>query len=626
MYFFTPRDKKYKNGQRPKRTTPDGYWKATGADKIILHNGEAVGCDKSLVFYWRKPPCGVKTSWLMHEFRVNNLPPRQRTHEDDMRLDDWVLCKIYNNSEKKSNNNSTKRKRDDDRYDQIQETNNNTNQEVEPTADGSSKNVEQEDLWGFNKLETMLISDTFLGNGVDIMKDYDNLNYQNFYNPDYIYVDESILLNQNAGTYTNLVPTSMVPPNFLMGGYDYNSQNPVAYEPGLTELYDELPEIPTIDELLGSITARHEPVPTGQHEELPEILTMDINELLDSITCGHEPVPTGQVHEENNCGIPEMDNRFYRSPTMESNPVQTESIDALINPIYISPNLSLDDDYLSSLTDDEYFESLPPGFRFVPRDEELIVQYLNKKIRNEKLPRNKINVLNLYEFNPEQLSKYTSTRANEWYFLTPRDRKYKNGKRPNRAANGGYWKATGADKQIEQKGETIGYQKALVFYKGKPPNGQKTCWTMQEYRVNNPSTHERNGEDDMRVYQKVAKSNNTTRNQIQEPNNNTDQAAAGKDGSINNVIQFPDVDCVPPNQNADIYSNLTPITMVSSISSVIPDHSSYVPVSMGQHQELPGIPTLDSNEFWDLDSFMNVENKHDDYSPLFKPPSPNNSG
>ncbi|KAL2538205.1 NAC domain-containing protein 67-like [Forsythia ovata] len=307
---------------------------------------------------------------------------------------------------------------------------------------------------------------------------------------------------------------------------------------------------------------------------------------------------------------------------MESNPMQTENIDALRNPIYISPNVSLDDDYLSSLTDDEYFESLPPGFRFVPRDEELIVHYLIKKIRNEKLPRNKINILNLYNFNPEQLSKYTSTRLNEWYFLTPRDRKYKNGKRPNRAANGGYWKATGADKQIKQKDEIIGYQKALVFYKGKPPNGQKTCWTMQEYRVNNPPTRERNSEDDMRlddcvlckVYHKVAKSNNTTTNQIEEPNNNTDQAAAGQDGLINNVIQFPDVDCVPPNQNADIYSNLAPITMVSSISSVIPDHSSYVPVSMGQYQELPGIPTLDSNEFWDLDSFMNVENRHNDYS------------
>ncbi|KAL2464310.1 NAC domain-containing protein 72-like [Forsythia ovata] len=323
---------------------------------------------------------------------------------------------------------------------------------------------------------------------------------------------------------------------------------------------------------------------------------------------------------------------------MESNPMQTESTDALTNPIYSSPNVRPDVDYLSSLTDDEYFGSLPPGFRFVPREEELIVHYLNKKIRNEKLPRNKINVLELYDFNPEQLSEYTPTRANEWYFLTPRNRKYKNGKRPNRAADNGYWKPTGADKQIKLKGETIGYQKALVFYKGKPPNGQKTRWIMQEYRVNNPPTRERNGEDDMRlddwvlckVYHLVAKSNHTTRNrrssstqnQIQEPNNTTDQAAEGQDGFPNNV-QFPGVDCVPPNQDADIYSNLDPITILSPISSVIPDHSRHVPVEMGQYQELPGIPTLYSNEYLDLDYFMNVENR-DDYS-LFQPPSPNNS-
>ncbi|KAL2554024.1 NAC domain-containing protein [Forsythia ovata] len=70
--------------------------KATVVDKTILHNGEVIGCEKSLVFYRGKPPLGVKTSWLMHEFKVNNIPPRQRSHEDDMRVGLLKVDGYYN--------------------------------------------------------------------------------------------------------------------------------------------------------------------------------------------------------------------------------------------------------------------------------------------------------------------------------------------------------------------------------------------------------------------------------------------------------------------------------------------------------------------------------------------------
>lgn len=73
----------------------------------------------------------------------------------------------------------------------------------------------------------------------------------------------------------------------------------------------------------------------------------------------------------------------------------------------------------------------------------------------------------------------------EWYFFSPRERKYPNGARPNRAATTGYWKATGTDKPIISSGGTqkVGVKKALVFYGGKPPKGVKTNWIMHEYRL-----------------------------------------------------------------------------------------------------------------------------------------------
>ncbi|XP_058075556.1 NAC transcription factor 25-like [Magnolia sinica] len=130
--------------------------------------------------------------------------------------------------------------------------------------------------------------------------------------------------------------------------------------------------------------------------------------------------------------------------------------------------------------------SFPPGYRFHPHDEELIIHYLQKKVSNLDLPYNNINDVNLYQYNPEDLiEKYQLCGEKFWYFFTPRDRKYRNGTRPNRAAGDGYWKATGADRPIYNNKKIVGYRKALVFYKGKPTksSSSKTNWIMHEYRV-----------------------------------------------------------------------------------------------------------------------------------------------
>ncbi|MCO5579953.1 hypothetical protein L7F22_033820 [Adiantum nelumboides] len=128
---------------------------------------------------------------------------------------------------------------------------------------------------------------------------------------------------------------------------------------------------------------------------------------------------------------------------------------------------------------------LPPGFRFHPTDEELVVHYLKKRVTSLPLPAPIIAEIDLYKFDPWELPGKSSFGEEEWYFFSPRERKYPNGARPNRAAASGYWKATGTDKPIfaTSNKQKVGVKKGLVFYQGRPPKGLKTNWIMHEYRL-----------------------------------------------------------------------------------------------------------------------------------------------
>ncbi|XP_048553083.1 protein CUP-SHAPED COTYLEDON 1-like [Triticum urartu] len=88
-YFFSFRDRKYATGSRTNRATKTGYWKATGKDREVRSPATraVVGMRKTLVFYQGRAPNGSKTSWVMHEFRLDSphLPPRE----------DWVLCRVF---------------------------------------------------------------------------------------------------------------------------------------------------------------------------------------------------------------------------------------------------------------------------------------------------------------------------------------------------------------------------------------------------------------------------------------------------------------------------------------------------------------------------------------------------
>ncbi|KAL3500978.1 hypothetical protein ACH5RR_035427 [Cinchona calisaya] len=134
---------------------------------------------------------------------------------------------------------------------------------------------------------------------------------------------------------------------------------------------------------------------------------------------------------------------------------------------------------------------LPPGFRFHPSDEELVVEYLKRKVLSFPLPASIIPEVEVCKSDPWDLP---GELEQERYFFSTREVKYANGKRSNRATGSGYWKATGVDKQVvtssQRQGQAVvvGMKKTLVFYRGKPHNGIRTDWVMHEYRLVNLQT------------------------------------------------------------------------------------------------------------------------------------------
>ncbi|KAL2903795.1 NAC domain-containing protein 83 [Bienertia sinuspersici] len=127
---------------------------------------------------------------------------------------------------------------------------------------------------------------------------------------------------------------------------------------------------------------------------------------------------------------------------------------------------------------------LPPGFRFHPTDEELVVQYLKRKVFACPLPASIIPEVDVCKSDPWDLP---GDKGQERYFFSTREAKYPNGNRSNRATVSGYWKATGKDKAVvaglKSTPLIVGMKKTLVFYRGKPPHGSRTDWIMHEYRL-----------------------------------------------------------------------------------------------------------------------------------------------
>ncbi|KAJ6340197.1 hypothetical protein OIU77_008036 [Salix suchowensis] len=189
-------------------------------------------------------------------------------------------------------------------------------------------------------------------------------------------------------------------------------------------------------------------------------------------------------------------------------------------------------------------ESLPPGFRFHPTDEELITCYLTRKVSDIRFTSKAVVDVDLNKCEPWDLPGKASMGEKEWYFFSLRDRKYPTGLRTNRATEAGYWKTTGKDREIFSAGVLVGMKKTLVFYRGRAPRGEKSNWVMHEYRLENKHPFKNTKEEWVvcRIFQK----SDAVKKPQQEPSS---QQSLGSLCDTNSMVndQFGDVEF--PNLN-----------------------------------------------------------------------------
>ncbi|KAF0925212.1 hypothetical protein E2562_015624 [Oryza meyeriana var. granulata] len=142
------------------------------------------------------------------------------------------------------------------------------------------------------------------------------------------------------------------------------------------------------------------------------------------------------------------------------------------------------------------------GFRFNPGEAEVVEYYLLPRLQGRPpVPNDAIVMENVYKCEPQMLiNEAFKGKGDEeaWYFLSPRDRKYRNGSRPSRctADSAGRWKASTGKAEAKETvcyggeaNETVCYGgvkfcvTSLVYFKGPVKDEVKTKWLMREFTI-----------------------------------------------------------------------------------------------------------------------------------------------
>ncbi|XP_076887543.1 NAC domain-containing protein 104-like [Bidens hawaiensis] len=123
--------------------------------------------------------------------------------------------------------------------------------------------------------------------------------------------------------------------------------------------------------------------------------------------------------------------------------------------------------------------NLPPGFRFCPTDEELIVHFLQRKASLLPYHPDIIPDLDLYPYDPWDLDGKALAEGKKLYYYSRRTQ--------DRITTSGHWKSWACDEQIisSSSSKRIGVKKYYVFHIGEAPEGVKTNWIMEEFKLSN---------------------------------------------------------------------------------------------------------------------------------------------
>ncbi|XP_007019807.2 PREDICTED: NAC transcription factor 29 [Theobroma cacao] len=127
---------------------------------------------------------------------------------------------------------------------------------------------------------------------------------------------------------------------------------------------------------------------------------------------------------------------------------------------------------------------VPPGYRFAPTDDQLILHYLSNKVKGQPLLSEAVTDCEIYgDQDKEPWNIFDVTSPRTFYVFTKLKIKGK-GKRIERTAGRGTWKGQRTDPVKDSDGNHIGLKKLFVFeVKGDGANNVNGHWLMHEYSL-----------------------------------------------------------------------------------------------------------------------------------------------